>query len=84
MQDNSDKNCREDQTRRSWWNKARRFIINNCGMYDMGDNANLKLSENHINARTVMIVDRLTIDASHVDQGEANGLYGTYRCYAVH
>ena len=45
----------------------------------MGDNANLKLSENHINARTVMIVDRLTIDASHVDQGEANGLYGTYR-----
>ncbi|KAF8731068.1 hypothetical protein AX14_005236, partial [Amanita brunnescens Koide BX004] len=72
MQDNSDKNCREDQTRRSWWNKARRFIINNCGMYDMGDNANLKLSENHINARTVMIVDRLTIDASHVDQGEAN------------
>jgi hypothetical protein len=39
-------------------------------MYDVGDNANLKLPENNINTGIVMMADRLTICTSHVDRGE--------------
>ena len=77
MSDNGDKKpSKEDKARRNW-HEAKDFVIRDSGMYDVGDNANLKLAENHIHARTVMIVDRvdrLTIRASHVDR-EANGLY---------
>ena len=38
-------------------------------MYDVGDNADLKLSENNINGIIVMMADRLTICTSHVDRG---------------
>ena len=77
MSDNGDKKSskdgKEDKVRRNW-HEAKDFVIRDSGMYDVGDNANFKLSEGHIHARTVMIVDRLTIRASHADR-EANGPY---------
>ena len=59
MPDDSDKNCdcREVQTRRNWWYNARGFMMCNCGMYDISDNANLKLLENNINANIVVMVE---------------------------
>ena len=82
MSDSSDRRAsedsRENKTRRNWWYKAKNFAIRNSGMYDVGDNANLKLSENNINAGIVMMADRLTICTSHVDRGGTNGLYDYY------
>lgn len=82
MPDNSDeepsKDTKEGKAHRNWWHKAKNFLIHDAGMYDVGDNANLKLSENKIHAHTVMVVDHLTICASHVDR-EVNGLYDNYR-----
>jgi hypothetical protein len=74
MSDNGGKKSSKDKAHHNWWHKAKNFLIHDAGMYDVGDNANLKLSENKINARTVMVVDRLTICASHVDR-EANSVY---------
>jgi hypothetical protein len=71
--------CRESKARRNWWYKAKRFVIRDSGMYDVGDNAKLKLSENNINAGIMMMADRLTIYTSHVNQGETNGLYDNYQ-----
>ena len=79
MSDNGDKKPSEDRkARRNWWYKAKRFVVRDSGMYDVGDNANLRLSENNINAGIVMMADRLTICTSHVNQGEADGLYDDY------
>lgn len=61
----------EVQTRRNWWQRAKDFILNNCLMFDTGDNAKLNISGNHINAGFVFILGRLI---SHVDQGGAQGL----------
>ena len=58
--------------------------MRNCGMYDISNNANLKLLENNINANIVVMADCLTIGTLHVDQGEANGLYANYGRYVVH
>ena len=81
MSDNGDKKpskeTREDKARRNWWHGASNFLIHDAGMYDVSDNANLKLSENTIHARTVILVARLTMCTSHVDR-EANGLYDNY------
>lgn len=71
--------CRGFKARRNWWYKAQRFVIRDSGMYDVGENAKLKLSENNINAGIVMMADRLTICTSHVNQRETNGVCDNYR-----
>ena len=58
------------QTRRNWLQRAKDFLINNCGMYDMGDNAKLNISENHINAGVVVIAN-----ISRVEKEDSQGLF---------
>ena len=68
----------EVQTRHNWWHKAKDFIIRCCWMYDIGDNAKLRISDYRIKANVVFIgnhPDRsIPPSRSHVDQGEAQGL----------
>jgi hypothetical protein len=64
------------QTRRNWLQKAKDFLINNCGMYDMGDNARLNISENHINAGVVVIAS-----LSGVGMGDSQGLFDGIHIY---
>ncbi|KAF8336673.1 hypothetical protein F5887DRAFT_987264 [Amanita rubescens] len=61
----------EAQTRRNWWHNAKDFIVSNCPMFDMGDNNKLNISENHINAGVVVVLERLISSVSHIDQGGA-------------
>ncbi|KAF8688196.1 hypothetical protein AX14_003508 [Amanita brunnescens Koide BX004] len=65
----------EARTRRNWWHKAKDFIINNCPMYDVGDNTklhisrdNTKLHISHINANVVLIGNQPTPGTSSVEQ----------------
>ena len=69
---------KEARARRSWWYKASRFMIRDTGMYDMGDNANLNITENlnHINAGVVFIMDRSASSASHIDPSPREGENG--------
>jgi hypothetical protein len=80
MPDNDDKKPSDDcrEAKAGWLYQAKGFLMRGCGMYDVGDNANLKLSENNIKADTVVIVDRLIMGRSNIDEGEANGLYDNY------
>ncbi|KAF8338631.1 hypothetical protein F5887DRAFT_1077568 [Amanita rubescens] len=81
MPNNGDANPSTDsigvQTRRNWWHKAKDFIIRNCWMYDLGDNARLNLSESYIYAGVVVVIqrmERLISSTSHVEQGGTQGL----------
>lgn len=75
--DGNDKGSKEARTRRNWWYKAKRFIIRDTGMYDMGDNAQLNINENHINAGVVFITERLAPNTSFSDWHGPGGARGT-------
>ena len=51
-------------------------MIRDTGMYDMGDNANLNIAENHINAGVVYIVGHSASRASHTDPSAKGGENG--------
>lgn len=67
---------KEARARGSWWYKAKRFMIRDTGMYDMGDNANLNIAENHINAGVVYIMGHSASSASHTDPSAKGGENG--------
>ncbi|KAF8336124.1 hypothetical protein F5887DRAFT_987984 [Amanita rubescens] len=74
MPNNASTDSIEVRTRRNWWHKAKDFIIRNCWMYDMGDNAKLRISDYRIKANIVFIgnhPDHSIPSTSHADQGEA-------------
>jgi len=64
--------------RHNWWHKAKDFIIRNCWMYDMGDNAKLRISDYRIMKANVVFIGnhpKHSIPSTpHADQGEAQGL----------
>ena len=65
---------REARARRNWWSKAKDFIVRDCGMYEMGDNTELHISDYHINANIVLIGNQPTPGPSCIEQGETQGL----------
>lgn len=64
---------RDAKVLRSWWEGAKDFVVNKCGMYDMGDNAqNISFTATTVN---VVIGDRPAPGgAPCVDVGKAQGL----------
>ena len=56
-------------------------MIRDTGMYDMGDNANLRVSENHISAGVVFIMDQSASSASHIDPSPKGGENGPSDSY---
>ena len=66
---------KEAQARRNWWYRAKRFVIRDTEMYDMGDNANV----NHITANVVVIAERLAPNAMRVGPEGGAVLVGTVR-----
>jgi hypothetical protein len=67
---------REALTRHNWWHKANDFIISNSGMYEMGDNTNLHISEYHVTGDVILVGNQRAPQAgmSCIKQGEAQGL----------